>query len=42
MAEEFARGVEGLEGIGKVGLRYPIPPYGAHADPSEGMGASYG
>jgi uncharacterized protein (DUF169 family) len=40
--EEFARGVEGLEGIGKVGLRYPIPPYGAHVDPAEGMGASYG
>ena len=39
--EEFARGVEGLAGIGKVGLRYPIPPYGAHMDPSEGMGASY-
>jgi len=39
--EEFARGVEGLEGIGKVGLRYPIPPYGAHMDPSEGMSKSY-
>ena len=39
--DEFLRGVEGLEGIGKVGLRYPIPPYGAHMDPSEGMSASY-
>ena len=39
--DEFARGVEGLEGIGKVGLRYPIPPYGAHMDPSEGMSKSY-
>jgi len=40
--EEFARGVEGLEGLSRVGLRYPIPPYGPHADPSEGMSASYG
>ena len=40
--DEFARGIEGLEGIGKVGLRYPIPPYGAHMDPKEGMDASYG
>lgn len=38
---EFARGVEGLEGIGRVGLRYPIPPYGAQMDPSEGMSVSY-
>jgi hypothetical protein len=22
-------------------LRYPIPPYGAHADPSLGMAKSY-
>jgi uncharacterized protein (DUF169 family) len=40
--EEFARGVEGLEGISKKGLRYPIPPFSAQADPSEGMAASYG
>jgi len=40
--EEFARGIEGLEGLSRVGLRYPIPPYGAHADPSEGMARSYG
>ena len=40
--EEFARGVEGLEGLARVGLRYPIPPYGAHMDPSEGMSRSYG
>jgi len=39
--DEFARGVEGLEGIGKVGLRYPIPPYGAHMDPALGMARSY-
>jgi uncharacterized protein (DUF169 family) len=40
--DEFARGIEGLQGLGKVGLRYPIPPWGSHADPSEGMAASYG
>jgi len=39
--DEFARGIEGLEGIGKVGLRYPIPPYGAQMDPSFGMAVSY-
>ena len=39
---EFARGVEGLAGLSKVGLRYPIMPYGPQADPSEGMAASYG
>ncbi|MGE0719805.1 MAG: DUF169 domain-containing protein [Alphaproteobacteria bacterium] len=40
--DEFRRGVEGLEALAKVGLRYPIPPYGAHADPAEGMDVSYG
>ncbi|MDP6390950.1 MAG: DUF169 domain-containing protein [Alphaproteobacteria bacterium] len=40
--DEFARGIEGLEGIAKVGLRYPIPPYGAQMDPAEGMAVSYG
>lgn len=39
--DEFARGIEGVEGIGRVGLRYPIPPYGSHMDPSLGMAASY-
>ncbi len=39
--EEFARGIEGLEGLGKSGFRYPIPPYGAHTDPSMGMTRSY-
>ncbi len=36
-----ARGMEGLEGIGRVGLRYPIPPYGAQMDPAFGMAVSY-
>ncbi|MCC7271084.1 MAG: DUF169 domain-containing protein [Alphaproteobacteria bacterium] len=40
--DEFRRGVEGLEALAKVGLRYPIPPYGANADPAEGMDVSYG
>ncbi len=39
--DEFARGIEGLEGLGRVGLRYPIPPYGAHMDPAMGLAASY-
>lgn len=39
---EFARGVEGLQGLSKVGLRYPIMPFGPQADPSEGMAKSYG
>jgi len=39
--DEFARGIEGLEGLSRAGLRYPIPPYGAHADPAPGMAASY-
>ena len=32
---------EGVEGIGKVGLRFPIPPYGTQMDPTMGMGKSY-
>lgn len=40
--DEFARGIEGLEGLSKVGMRYPIPPYGPQADPSMGMAVSYG
>ncbi len=39
--DEFMRGLEGLAGIGKVGLRYPIPPYGTQMDPALGMGKSY-
>ena len=38
---EFKRGIEGMEALSRVGLRYPIPPYGPFTDPSEGMGASY-
>ena len=39
--DEFGRGIEGLEGIAKNGLRYPIPPYGAHMDPGVGLARSY-
>ena len=38
---ELARAVEGLEGLSRAGLRYPIPPYGAHMDPAFGMARSY-
>ncbi|HEX7967610.1 MAG TPA: DUF169 domain-containing protein [Stellaceae bacterium] len=40
--QELGRAVEGLKGLAKAGLRYPIPPYGAFADPAEGMAKSYG
>ena len=40
--DEFVRGMEGLRALGKVGLRYPIPPYGTQMDPARGMSASYG
>ncbi len=40
--QDLARAVEGLKGLAKAGLRYPIPPYGAFADPAEGMAKSYG
>ena len=40
-ADEFVRGMEGLEGLSKAGLRYPIPPYGPQMDPSLGMAKSY-
>lgn len=40
--DEFLRGVEGLKGLSKNGLRYPYPPFGAFADPAIGMANSYG
>lgn len=39
--DEFARGIEGLEGLSKAGLRYPIPPYSPQVDPATGMAVSY-
>lgn len=40
--DDLARAVKGLEGLDKVGLRYPIIPYGTGIDPTEGLSASYG
>lgn len=40
--EDLACGVRGLERLYQVGLRYPIAPYSAVADPAEGLSASYG
>ncbi len=39
--KEFVRGMEGLVGLSKVGLRYPIPSYGTQNDPAAGMQVSY-
>ena len=36
------RAIEGMGHLGKNGLRYPFPPYGAAMDPSFGMAKSYG
>ena len=38
---DLARGIEGLIGLSKAGLRYPIMPYGPQADPAAGMEKSY-
>ncbi len=38
---ELARAVEGLQGLSKAGLRYPVLPYGPSADPAEGLNVSY-
>jgi len=40
--DEFVKGVEGMKHLSKNGLRYPYPPYGAFADPADGMSKSYG
>jgi len=38
---DLARAVQGLQGLSKAGLRYPIMPYGPQAEPAEGMAKSY-
>ena len=38
---DLARAVEGLQGLSKAGLRYPIMPYGPQVDPAAGMAKSY-
>src|SRR5918996_1426140 len=40
--DEFLRAIEGMGHLGKNGLRYPFPPYGAAMDPAFGMAKSYG
>ena len=40
--DELLRAVEGMGHLGKNGLRYPFPPYGAVMDPALGMAKSYG
>ncbi|MDA8050281.1 MAG: DUF169 domain-containing protein [Rhodospirillales bacterium] len=39
---EFEIGIEGLKGLDKAGLRYPILPYSTGNDPSAGLAKSYG
>lgn len=38
---DLARAVEGLEALDRVGLRYPIMPYGAQNSPAMGLSKSY-
>lgn len=38
---ELHAAIEGLEGLSRAGLRYPIVPYGIGVDPSTGLAASY-
>lgn len=40
--EEFETGIEGLRGLDKAGLRYPILPYSTGNDPGAGLAKSYG
>jgi uncharacterized protein (DUF169 family) len=40
--EELETAIEGLKGLDRAGLRYPILPYGPNSDPGEGLAASYG
>lgn len=39
---DLVRAIEGMEGLSRAGLRYPIIPYGPNADPAPGMDFSYG
>ena len=39
--EDFVKAVEGLHGLAKAGLRYPIMPFSAQVEPAEGMAKSY-
>lgn len=39
--EDLLRGVTGLEGLDRAGLRYPIMPYSPQTDPTRGLQRSY-
>lgn len=39
---DFAKGISGLQALHQNGLRYPIMPYSASADPTDGLTYSYG
>ena len=38
---DFIEAIVGLAELEKVGIRYPILPYGTGMDPAEGLGVSY-
>ena len=38
---DFVEAIAGLAELEKVGIRYPILPYGTGMDPAEGLGVSY-
>ena len=40
--EDLVRALDGVEALGRNGLRYPIPPYGIQNDARAGLGVSYG
>jgi len=39
--DDLAKAVEGLHGLSRAGLRYPIVPFSAQVEPAEGMAKSY-
>ena len=39
--DQLLKALDGVEALSKVGMRYPIPSYGAQMDAAEGLGVSY-
>ncbi|MDL2280646.1 DUF169 domain-containing protein [Selenomonadales bacterium OttesenSCG-928-I06] len=39
--DDLIKAIEGVKELGKIGLRYPIPPYSAQSDILEGLAKSY-
>lgn len=37
----LAKAIAGLKQLNKIGMRYPVPPYGVQSDVREGVGVSY-